>query len=235
MTQIRSGSARLRNHRQRPAGEEQAAAALPALRHVLLPDLHGGDDRHHRCGREPRRRRVSPGWCSSGSSSSCLTPCRSPSSARRSRRKAAPTSGPGWRSAARWPPSTRSSTGSPTRSGSAGRSPSSRSPRSRSSSGRWAAPGSTSYAVAFIWFTDRGGHRVPAVRQVGADARCLGARGECSPSSCSQSSCTRPSTGCTASGGHSFLAHLRDLHRRGTGADFQLRRPWRCPRRRARR
>ena len=48
----------------------------------------------------------------------------------------APTSGAGWRSGARWPPSTRSSTGSPIRSGSAGRSRSCRSPRSRSSSGR---------------------------------------------------------------------------------------------------
>jgi hypothetical protein len=42
----------------------------------------------------------------------------------------------GWRSDARWPPSTRSSTGSPIRSGSEDRSRSCRSPRSRSSSGR---------------------------------------------------------------------------------------------------
>ena len=33
------------------------------------------------------------------------------------------------------------------------------------------------YAVAFIWFTIGDGHRVAAVRQVGADARRLGARG----------------------------------------------------------
>jgi hypothetical protein len=50
-----NSSAGPRDNRHRPAGEKQAAAALPALRHVLLPGLHGGDDRHHRCGREPRR------------------------------------------------------------------------------------------------------------------------------------------------------------------------------------
>jgi hypothetical protein len=37
----------------------------------------------------------------------CRTRCPWPSSALRSRRKGGPTSGAGWRSGARWPPSTR--------------------------------------------------------------------------------------------------------------------------------
>ena len=102
---VRTASRRARraHHQGCARGEGEAAEALRPLRHLLLPDLHAGRARHARRGLQRRRAGVHLARVPRASSSSSRTRCWPPSSARRSPRRAAPTSGSSSRSGASRP------------------------------------------------------------------------------------------------------------------------------------